>query len=51
VNRRTFDLIIAVQIGLLAVVTGARVWARAVQVESRGPILVKVAKITQAVTG
>jgi hypothetical protein len=51
VNRRTFDLIIAVQIGLLAVVTGARVWARAVQVESRGPVLTKVGKVVQAVTG
>ncbi len=50
-NRRTFDLIIAVNVGFLAVVTGARIWAGAVQYDHRGPFLEKVGKVVKAVTG
>lgn len=50
-NRRTFDLVIAVNIGFLLVVSGLRVWSHAVHADDRGPLLTKTAKIVKLVTG
>jgi hypothetical protein len=51
-NKRTFDLIVGVAIGVLGCATGARLWSTRYLLEGKsdGPLHV-TALITKAVTG
>jgi len=51
-NKRTFDLIVAVTVGVIAAETGFRLWATRYLQEGKpeGPLNM-VAQVTKAVTG
>lgn len=51
-NKRTFDLIVGVTVGVIGVMTGARLWATRQLIEGKpeGPLHV-TALVTKAVTG
>jgi hypothetical protein len=51
-NKHTFDLIIAVTVGVIAAETGFRLWAGRYLIEGKpeGPLNV-IAQVTKAVTG
>jgi hypothetical protein len=51
-NKRTFDLIVGVSVGVIATMTGARLWATRYLLEGKaqGPTHT-LAEVTKAVTG
>ena len=51
-NKRQFDLAVGVTVGVIATVTGARLWATSylIQGKQTGPMHV-LAEVTKAVTG
>jgi hypothetical protein len=51
-NKRTFDLIVAVTVGVIAAETGFRLWATRYLIEGKPEgALNMVAQLTKAVTG
>lgn len=51
VNKRTFDLIVGVNVGVIGAFTGLRLWSTRYLLEGQPGFLYTVAAITKAVTG